>query len=105
MVPALIGGDRDEYSTPLSSVEFSCYRAGASRDALELRSPLCMRTRQSYGDRSDRRHTHPSSVVVVALYIIRLGTVRRFVVARDARTLVSDRDIHAARSILLRFID
>ena len=34
-----------------------------------------------------------------------LGTVRPFVVARDAHTLVSDRDIPAARHILLRFID
>jgi len=90
------------HSTPLSSVEFSCNRSGASLDTLELCSPLCMRPRQSYGD---QRHTHPSNVVVVALYRLRLGAVLYFVVARDARTLVSGRDIQAARNILLRFIE
>ena len=60
---------------------------------------------------------HPRKVVVVALYILRLGVVLDFVVVRDlgvvldfvvvrdARTLVSDRDLYAARNILPRFLD
>ena len=48
---------------------------------------------------------HPRKVVVVALYILRLGVVLDFVVVRDARTLVSDRDLYAARHILPRFLD
>jgi len=66
-VPALLGGDRDPRFAPLSSVEFRYSLSGASLDALELCSPLCTRTRHSYGD---WRHPHPSSVVIMALYIL-----------------------------------
>jgi len=35
----------------------------------------------------------------------RLGTMRHFVVVRGAHTLISDRGVHNARNIFLRFLD
>ena len=91
--PALIDGDRGHHSAPLSSEEFSCCRSGASLDDL-CSVPLCTTTRRSC---VVRRHIHPSNVAVVAL-----GSSKTFRCGQC--TLVSDRDVHAARNILLRFI-
>ena len=59
LVPALIGGDRDHHFVPVSSVESSCDRSGASLDAWEICSPLCTCTRHSYVGPGQYKSTWP----------------------------------------------